>query len=189
MYKRQILFTRPLEDCEGLILKFSELGHKVSHMPVIQIEKIKHEIINLIEWFNRLSLAIWRHKYILICYEVFSHFYLHGIFDCTTTYFGRYEILFSITRNVILHLRIACITASWQNFISWFLQIMISSVNADFQCDEFSNGESAMVNKGDCGHSYLALLRLKKIFGEKIFFPIESISADCGVRYLKFSQG
>ena len=105
---------------------------------------------------------------------MFSHFYLHGIFDCTTTYFGRYEILFSITRNVILHLRIACITASWQNFISWFLQIMISSVNADFQCDEFSNGESAMVNEGDCGHSYLALLRLKKIFGEKIFFPIES---------------
>ena len=103
---------------------------------------------------------------------MFSHFYLHGIFDCTTTYFGRYEILFSITRNVILHLRI--ITASWQNFISWFLQIMISSVNADFQCDEFSNGESAMVNEGDCGHSYLALLRLKKIFGEKIFFPIES---------------
>ncbi len=41
-----ILFTRPLEDCEELILKFSELGHKVSHMPVIQIEKIKHEKIN-----------------------------------------------------------------------------------------------------------------------------------------------
>ena len=38
-----ILFTRPLEDSEELILKFSELGHKVSHMPVIQIEKIKHE--------------------------------------------------------------------------------------------------------------------------------------------------
>ena len=45
-----ILFTRPLEDCEGLILKFSELGHKVSHMPVIQIEKIKHEKINFIDY-------------------------------------------------------------------------------------------------------------------------------------------
>ncbi len=42
-----ILFTRPLEDCQDLILKFSELGHKVSHMPVIQIEKIDHEILNL----------------------------------------------------------------------------------------------------------------------------------------------
>ena len=45
-----ILFTRPLEDCEELILKFSELGHKVSHMPVIQIEKIKHEKINFIDY-------------------------------------------------------------------------------------------------------------------------------------------
>ena len=45
-----ILFTRPLEDCEELILKFSELGHKVSHMPVIQIEKIKHEEINFIDY-------------------------------------------------------------------------------------------------------------------------------------------
>ena len=45
-----ILFTRPLEDCEELILKFSELGHKVSHMPVIEIEKIKHEIINFVDY-------------------------------------------------------------------------------------------------------------------------------------------
>ena len=71
------------------------------------------------EFFNRLSLAIWKHKYIQICYEVFSHFYLHGIFDCTTTYFGTYEILFYITRNVILYLRIACITASWQIFFTF----------------------------------------------------------------------
>ena len=45
-----ILFTRPLEDCEELILKFSKLGHKVSHMPVIQIEKIVHEKINFIDY-------------------------------------------------------------------------------------------------------------------------------------------
>ncbi len=45
-----ILFTRPLEDCEELILKFSELGHNVSHMPVIQIEKIEHEKINFIDY-------------------------------------------------------------------------------------------------------------------------------------------
>ena len=51
---------------------------------------------------------------------------------------------------------------------------MISSANGDFQCDDFSYGESGMVNEGDCGHCYLDLLRLKKIFGEKTFFPIES---------------
>ena len=45
-----ILFTRPLEDSEELILKFSDLGHKVSHMPVIRIEKIQHEKINFIEY-------------------------------------------------------------------------------------------------------------------------------------------
>ena len=41
-----ILFTRPLEDSQELILKFRDLGHKVSHMPVIQIEKIEYEKIN-----------------------------------------------------------------------------------------------------------------------------------------------
>ena len=45
-----ILFTRPLEDCEELILKFSKLGHRVSHMPVIKIEKIEHEKINFIDY-------------------------------------------------------------------------------------------------------------------------------------------
>ena len=41
-----ILFTRPLEDSEQQILKFKDLGHKVSHMPVIQIEKVEYEKIN-----------------------------------------------------------------------------------------------------------------------------------------------
>ena len=45
-----ILFTRPLEDSEKLILKFKDLGHKVSHMPVIQIEKIEHEKINFLDF-------------------------------------------------------------------------------------------------------------------------------------------
>ena len=48
-----ILFTRPLEDCEELILQFSKLGHKVSHMPVIKIEKIEHEKINFIDSLNK----------------------------------------------------------------------------------------------------------------------------------------
>ena len=45
-----ILLTRPLEDSRELILKFGKLGHKVSHMPVIQIEEIKHEIINFVDY-------------------------------------------------------------------------------------------------------------------------------------------
>ena len=34
-----ILLTRPLEDCSNLIIKFKELGHTVSHLPVIKIKK------------------------------------------------------------------------------------------------------------------------------------------------------
>ena len=34
-----ILLTRPLEDSKELILKFKSLGHQVSHLPVINIEK------------------------------------------------------------------------------------------------------------------------------------------------------
>ncbi len=45
-----ILFTRPLEDSQQLILKFRDLGHKVSHMPVIQIEKVEHEKINFLDY-------------------------------------------------------------------------------------------------------------------------------------------
>ena len=38
-----ILLTRPLEDSHELILKFQALGHKISHMPVINIKKIDYE--------------------------------------------------------------------------------------------------------------------------------------------------
>ena len=34
-----ILLTRPLEDSQDLIIKFKALGHQVSHLPVITIEK------------------------------------------------------------------------------------------------------------------------------------------------------
>ena len=34
-----ILLTRPLEDSQEIILKFKLLGHEVSHMPLIKIEK------------------------------------------------------------------------------------------------------------------------------------------------------
>ena len=41
-----ILFTRPLEDSHEMILKFQSLGHNVSHLPLIEIEGIKINLIN-----------------------------------------------------------------------------------------------------------------------------------------------
>ncbi|MDC1159535.1 uroporphyrinogen-III synthase [Candidatus Pelagibacter sp.] len=41
-----ILFTRPLEDCHEIILKFQTLGHNVSHLPLISIQGLKHENLN-----------------------------------------------------------------------------------------------------------------------------------------------
>tara|TARA_B100001123_G_scaffold258263_1_gene287857 strand:- start:490 stop:1188 length:699 start_codon:yes stop_codon:yes gene_type:complete len=38
-----ILLTRPLDDSKDLILRFTSLGHKVSHLPVNNIEPIQYE--------------------------------------------------------------------------------------------------------------------------------------------------
>jgi len=45
-----ILFTRPLEDCREIILKFQSLGHEVSHLPLIDIEGLKYEPLNYLEF-------------------------------------------------------------------------------------------------------------------------------------------
>ena len=45
-----ILFTRPLEDCHEMILKFQSLGHEVSHLPLINIEGLKYEVPNYSEF-------------------------------------------------------------------------------------------------------------------------------------------
>jgi uroporphyrinogen-III synthase len=45
-----ILLTRPLEDCSEMILKFKSLGHQVSHIPLLIIEKMKYEKINFSEY-------------------------------------------------------------------------------------------------------------------------------------------
>jgi len=37
-----ILFTRPLDDCSEMILKFKSLGHQVSHLPLLSVDKINH---------------------------------------------------------------------------------------------------------------------------------------------------
>tara|TARA_B100000780_G_scaffold251374_1_gene197983 strand:+ start:2512 stop:3210 length:699 start_codon:yes stop_codon:yes gene_type:complete len=41
-----ILLTRPLEDCSEMILKFKSLGHQVSHLPLLSIDRVDHEQIN-----------------------------------------------------------------------------------------------------------------------------------------------
>ena len=45
-----ILLTRPLEDCSEMIIKFKSLGHQVSHLPLLTIEKIEYEQINFSEY-------------------------------------------------------------------------------------------------------------------------------------------
>ncbi|MDC3145298.1 uroporphyrinogen-III synthase [Candidatus Pelagibacter sp.] len=45
-----ILLTRPLEDSKDLIIKFKSLGHQVSHLPVINIEKKDYEDPNYNEF-------------------------------------------------------------------------------------------------------------------------------------------
>ena len=45
-----ILLTRPLEDCSEMIIKFKSLGHRVSHLPLIKIDKIDYEQINFSDY-------------------------------------------------------------------------------------------------------------------------------------------
>ena len=45
-----ILLTRPLEDCSEMIFKFKSLGHQVSHLPLLTIEKIDYEKINFLDF-------------------------------------------------------------------------------------------------------------------------------------------
>ena len=42
-----ILLTRPLEDCSEMIIKFKSLGHQVSHLPLLSVDKVDYEKINL----------------------------------------------------------------------------------------------------------------------------------------------
>ena len=41
-----ILLTRPIEDCSEMIVKFKSLGHQVSHLPLLRIDKVDYEQIN-----------------------------------------------------------------------------------------------------------------------------------------------
>ena len=45
-----ILLTRPLEDCSEMIIKFKSLGYQVSHLPLLNIDKVDYEEINFAEY-------------------------------------------------------------------------------------------------------------------------------------------
>ncbi len=45
-----ILLTRPLEDCNEMIVKFKSLGNQVSHLPLLRIEKVNYEQINFLDF-------------------------------------------------------------------------------------------------------------------------------------------
>ncbi|MBD1154347.1 uroporphyrinogen-III synthase [Pelagibacterales bacterium SAG-MED21] len=45
-----ILLTRPIEDCKEIIIKFKSLGHQVSHIPLLTIDKVDHEHINSLDF-------------------------------------------------------------------------------------------------------------------------------------------
>ena len=45
-----ILLTRPIEDCSEMILKFKSLGHQVSHLPLLIIEKMNYEKIKFLDY-------------------------------------------------------------------------------------------------------------------------------------------
>ena len=45
-----ILLTRPIEDSSEMILKFKSLGHQVSHIPLLSINKINYEEIKFSDY-------------------------------------------------------------------------------------------------------------------------------------------
>ncbi len=45
-----ILLTRPIEDCLEMLARFKSLGHKVSHLPLLNIEKIDYDYIDFAEY-------------------------------------------------------------------------------------------------------------------------------------------
>ena len=50
-----ILLTRPLEDSKELIMRFKSLGHKVSHLPVINIKKKDYDEPNFEEFKGEIA--------------------------------------------------------------------------------------------------------------------------------------
>ena len=45
-----ILLTRPLDDCSEMILRFKSLGHQVSHLPLLNVDKAPYSEVNFAEF-------------------------------------------------------------------------------------------------------------------------------------------
>ena len=45
-----ILLTRPIEDCSEIISKFQSLGHQVSHLPLLSVNKVNYGEINFTDY-------------------------------------------------------------------------------------------------------------------------------------------
>ena len=45
-----ILLTRPIEDSSEIILKFQSLGHQVSHLPLLSVNKVNYGEINFSDY-------------------------------------------------------------------------------------------------------------------------------------------
>ena len=45
-----ILFTRPLDESKELMIRFKDLGHKISHLPLLKIESVKYDHLNFEEF-------------------------------------------------------------------------------------------------------------------------------------------
>ena len=59
-----ILLTRPLEDCAEMIVRFKSLDHQVSHLPLLNIEKINFEEINFSEFKSIIFTSANAVKYL-----------------------------------------------------------------------------------------------------------------------------
>ena len=51
-----ILLTRPLEDCSEMIIKFQSLGNKVSHLPLLRIDKVSYDEVDLTDHEGIIAL-------------------------------------------------------------------------------------------------------------------------------------
>ena len=59
-----ILLTRPLDDCSEMIVRFKSLGHQVSHLPLLNIEKINFDEINFSEFKSIIFTSANAVKYL-----------------------------------------------------------------------------------------------------------------------------
>ena len=77
-----ILLTRQLEDCSEMILKFKSLGHQVSHLPLLIIEKMSYEEINFSDYGGIIFTSANAIKYLnlnnldknILCFLCWEHY-------------------------------------------------------------------------------------------------------------------